>query len=311
MVGAALVLPLVGWTQRWNMYDTWRLRGYAPPPGVVELAAQTTMTEPTKRLFYVYYPSLDDKQAFNNHCSSSEQTIVLGCYVSGRGIYLFNVTDPRISGIKQVTAAHEMLHAAYERLSNSEKRRVDNLINQEYAKVTDERIRNTIADYQQKGADITNELHSILGTEVRTLQPGLEEYYKRYFTDRLQVVTYSEQYEQVFTARKQQIADADKKLESIKQQIGVAEAELNRLSQQLQGERTRLDNLLANNDNVTYNAAVPGFNARVNTYNARVRAVRSLIDQHNVLVADRNAIVTEEGELVKAIDTRPDTIEQQ
>ena len=64
-------------------------------------------------------------------------------------------------------------------------------------------------------------------------------------------------------------------------------------------------------DYESFNAAVPGFNAKVNAYNAQVGTVRRLIDQFNALVASRNAIVTEQSELVKAIDTRPDTLKTQ
>ena len=38
------------------------------------------------------------------------KTAVLGCYAN-REISIFNVTDQRLDGIREVTAAHEMLHA--------------------------------------------------------------------------------------------------------------------------------------------------------------------------------------------------------
>ena len=36
--------------------------------------------------------------------------------------YIYNVNDERLNGLKEVTAAHEMLHAAYERLPESDKK---------------------------------------------------------------------------------------------------------------------------------------------------------------------------------------------
>lgn len=312
---AAVVLvaaaPLVIWTQRWNIYDTLRLRGYQPPAQIAQLATDTALNDNSRRLFYVYHPELEEKQAFNDNCKSSEKTIVLGCYVSGRGIYLYNVTDARLNGVVQVTAAHETLHAAYERLDGKEKQRVNGLIDDAYAKVTNQRIKDTIEDYRLNGADITNELHSILGTEVRSLPAELEQYYARYFTNRLKVVEYSEKYEQVFTERKQKVAEADQQLEALKQQINAGEANLDDLSQELKNERSRLDRLLASKDYAAYNAAVPGFNSRVNAYNAQVGQVRRLIDQFNALVAERNSIAAEENDLYKAIDSRPATIESQ
>jgi len=76
-------------------------------------------------------------------------------------------------------------------------------------------------------------------------------------------------------------------------------------------ERDRLNDLLAAKDYQPYNAGVPGFNTQVNAYNGQVAQVRGLIERYNTLVAERNAIATEEGELVKAIDSRPSTIDKQ
>src|SRR5688500_6829178 len=91
----SLAFVAVAWLaflQRQAIYDWWRLRGYTPPARISALADQTTMNASTRRLFYVYHPELDDAATFNNHCrEKSEQTIVLGCYVSNRGIYLFDV----------------------------------------------------------------------------------------------------------------------------------------------------------------------------------------------------------------------------
>jgi hypothetical protein len=311
LLAVLVVLPVVGWSQRWNLYDSWRLRDYQPSAQIEQLATDTTMNEKAKRLFYVYHPEINDKAAFNKNCTSSERTIVLGCYVSGIGIYVYGVTDERLTGVLQVTAAHEMLHAAYGRLSSSEKTRIDKLINEHYDTVTDMRIRDTIEDYRKNGADVTNELHSILGTEVRNLPTPLEDYYKRYFNNRLAIVEYSEKYEQAFTERKNKVAELDAQLTSLKQQIDDSEATLNNLSASLTSERARLEALLAAKEYEAYNAGVAGYNAKVNSYNAQVRRVRTLIDQYNSLVVQRNAIAVEEGELVKAIDSRPSTIETQ
>lgn len=306
-----IAVPVIAWTQRWNIYDNARLRGYTPPKEVVQLATDDTMNNNTRKLFYVYHPELDDKSTFSNNCKSSEKTIVLGCYVDGQGIYLYNVTDARLNGVVQVTAAHETLHAAYERLNGKEKTHINNLINQAYSNVKDDRIRKTIEDYRHNGADVTNELHSILGTEVRDLPPELETYYQRYFTDRKKIVSFSEQYEKVFSERKDKVAADDAMLTQLKAQIEDAEQDLNNREAAISAERQRLDSLLANKNYTAYNAGVPGFNRMVSAYNAEVNVVRGLIDQYNAIVAERNALVNEESELVKAIDSRPNTVQGQ
>ncbi len=309
----ALLLAILGmlWWQRWNVYDALRLRNYQASSQIVQLASEAGMNDHGRHLFYVYHPELDEKQAFNQNCKNNEQTIVLGCYVDGEGIYIYNVTDPRLQGITQVTAAHEMLHAAYGRLNASDKTRIDNLLNQTYAKMDNARLKETIEDYRKNGADVTNELHSILGTETRDLPPELEDYYSRYFSNRTQVVEQSEKYEQAFEMRKQQVGDDDKQLQSLKQQIDTAQNDLSRQKTSLDQDRARLDGLLAAKQYEAYNQGVPGFNAKVNSYNAQAKHIGQLIDQYNNLVAQRNAIATEESELIQAIDSRPSTVPEQ
>ncbi|HUP26570.1 MAG TPA: hypothetical protein VM124_02930 [Candidatus Limnocylindrales bacterium] len=313
IVAALLTISLfvILWSQKWNLYDAFRLRGYQPSLQIVQLANDTSMSGRGRHLFYVYHPELNDKDSFNENCKSrgNEQTIVLGCYVGGVGIYVYNVTDPRLQGITQVTSAHEMLHAAYGRLQGKEKLRIDKLLNQAYTGSDNTRLKETIEDYRKSGADITNELHSILGTEIRNLPPELEQYYARYFDNRLTVVGFSEKYEQAFTLRKQQVLDADMKLQQLKQQIDEAQTDLGNQKTELDQNRRQLDALLAARQYETYNRGVPGFNAQVNAYNAQVRHIGQLIDKYNSLVAERNAIATEEGELIKAIDSRPTTIQ--
>lgn len=313
-----LFLPLAilaglgyAWLHKWDLYDAWKLRNYTPPAQIVQIANATTMKDSAKRLFYVYHPELNDKSTFNMRCSNGERTIVLGCYVSGRGIYLYNVTEPRLQGIVEVTSAHELLHAAYERLDGSDKKQVSDMLNRHFDTVTDPRIRKNIEDYRNNGADITNELHSILGTEIRNLSPELDTYYAKYFSNRLKVVEFSEKYEQAFTARKQQVAAADQKLQQLKGDIEEAQAGLAALKSTLDVQRQQLDGFLAAQQIEAYNNGVPQFNSQVNRFNGQVRYISSLIDQYNALVAERNAIAVEEGELVKAIDSRPSTIDGQ
>jgi len=302
-------LAVFAWFNRYDIYDFWRLRGYDPPARVVQLADETTMTDHGRKLFYVNHPELQDKEAFNSSCTISEQSIVLGCYVAQGGIYLFDITDERLNGVQQVTAAHEMLHAAYARLSSSERKRIDELTNSFFANQTDERIKETIQAYQDRDPFVVpNELHSILATEVRSLPLELETYYKQYFKDRQTIVSFSEQYEAAFNEREAKVEAYEKQLESLKISIDNLEKSLVQQEQQLASERARMNALLQSGQNQAYNSAVPGYNAAVRRYNSDITKIQSLIDSFNRIVAERNAIALEENELLKAIDSRPATI---
>lgn len=292
-----------GWTQRYRIYDTIRLRNYTPSAAIAQLADDTTMRSDTRRMFYATHPQLRTKGDFTQ-CQMGEKTIILGCYTAQRAIYLYDVPDERLAGVEQVTAAHETLHAAYERLSANERRRVNALLDQAFAGVVSERIKANIGAYRQAGADVSNELHSILGTEVRDLPADLETYYARYFAERAAIVAYMEQYEQEFTGRQQQVLEYDKKLDNLKDRINTLDVSLAARSKQINSDFERLQ-LLKNDQNITaYNLGVPEYNAAVAAYNADVRSEQSLVSQYNAVVEQRNALVVEEGQLLNALDSR-------
>jgi hypothetical protein len=298
------------WSQQTAIYDWYRLRNYIPAPEIVALADATRMTEVGRRHFYVQHPELNSREDFNKNCTDSEFSIVLGCYVQGIGIYIYDVEDPRLNGIKEVTAAHEMLHVVYERLGNEEKNRLESQLTAVYEALPNEhRLHRVIELYRNKDpAVVPNELHSILGTEIADLTPELENHYARYFSDRKAVVAFSDQYEAVFTARKQKIAEYDSRLAQLQSQIDSLQSQIESQQQNLASERIRLDNLRSRGSVEEYNAAVPGYNALVQSYNTSVNNTQVLIDTFNTVVAQRNAIVVEENDLVRAIDSRPETI---
>lgn len=300
----AVSLPVLAFWQRYAIYDEIRLYNYKAPYEIGQLANQASMLPSMTKLFFVNHPTLEDKEVFNNSCKTAEQTIVLGCYIKGRGIHLLKVSDSRLNGVEQVTAAHETLHAAYDRLSSSERKKVDDMTAKYIVSTTDQRLKDTIELYRQKDPSaIPNELHSILGTEVRTLPADLENYYKRYFYNRLEVVIYSEQYEQAFTDRKNQISSYDEQLAKLKAQIDNLQTTLTSKSASLISERTRLNGLKDSGQISAYNSAVPDFNNRVNQYNLDIDALSSLVSQYNDIVAKRNEIAAQETELTKAIDS--------
>lgn len=302
LITLLVVMVLLGlaWTKRLEIYDWLRLRDYTPPPAIAQLASATTMNDRGKHLFYVNHPELSDRSNFSAVCSNNgEKTIVLGCYITGQGIYIFDVNDERLAGVEEVTSAHEMLHSAYERLSDSERARIDKLTQQAYAGITSERLRANVKSYRSKDtAVVPNELHSILGTEVRNLPVELEQYYNKYFTNRLIVVGYAERYEQAFAEREAKAESLEKQITAVRSQIESREAEL----------RAEKANLEADRSTITNNQQVTAFNARVSNYNGSIAYLNSLIDQHNNLVEQYKQVVLEENELIKALDSRPSTL---
>ena len=124
----------------------------------------------------------------------------MGCYYGDR-IYLFDVENAELAGAKEVTAAHELLHAQYARLNIFERPRVDAMIKKAYQKVKNEpEIAKAMEYYREAEPDAElDELHSIIGTTIGELDSDLEQYYARYFTDRASIVAKNQAYTTVFT----------------------------------------------------------------------------------------------------------------
>lgn len=297
-----VLLGLLG-LKRQAITDWLKLRGYNPPAAIAQLAAKDTMTPEAKHLFYVNKPDITTGPAFTNHCpSGGEKTVVLGCYLGNdNGIYLYRVTDERLNGVEQVTAAHETLHAAYRRLGSKERNKVDAMLMDYYEHdLTDQRIKDTIAAYKKSEPnDVVNEMHSVFGTEVANLPAPLEQYYRQYFTDRAKITSYTAQYEGEFTSRQAMVGNYDKQLSTLKQQITTNETQLNQQKAGLDQQSKVLQQERSRGQIAAYNSGVPGYNASVDTYNNLLNTTKNLINQYNDIVARRNAIALEEQELVQ------------
>lgn len=294
--------------------DWWRLRGYTPPSAVVRLADQDTMNAYTRHLFYLNRPRLlDTVSGFRQYCPENKDTIVLGCYhPDQQGIFIYNVQDSALAGIQQVTAAHEVLHAVYARLSDHDRQNLNELLQNYYQHgLRDPRVQAEVKIYQRtEPTDVMDEMSCTFGTEIANLPEPLEAYYKRFFAKRAAIVAFEQQYEREFTSRQAAIDNDDRQLSTVKQQIDSREAALAAQLNSINAGRANLNSLLAAGQTGAYNAAVPGYNAQVDAYNNGLGELKDLINSYNQLVAARNLIAGQLTTLDKAIDTRlaPQTI---
>jgi flagellar capping protein FliD len=272
------------------------------------------MTTAARNYFYVNEPQIIDKAPFATNCpSGTEQTVVLGCYHGNQsGIFLLKVTDPRLDGVEQVTAAHEMLHAAYDRLSSRQKQSVDNMLLDFYNNgLNDPVVKAQLDDYKKSEPhDLTNEMHSLFGSEVANLPANLEAYYQKYFTSRKAVADLYAKYQAEFTNRQNQIKAYDAQLASLKAQIDAQEKTLDSQSNSLVTQRARLDAERKSGDIQAYNSQVAGFNAQVDAYNAAANNLRALISSYNALVQTRNSVAAETNLLTSEISNQVPSVDQ-
>lgn len=229
VIGVLVVLALaiaavVAFMHRQEISDFMRARGYDASSEIIEISDHLRLTSTGKRVFLATRPTLDGSQKFNERCQAVEHTEdghVLGCY-SEDAIHLFDVTDERISGVVEVTAAHELLHAVWTRLGAGEREELSDRLRAAYEDLAEERpeLTERMSVYEHlSDAEFANELHSVLGTEVRELPEWLEDHYAQWFIDRSLVVDDFDGYHSVFTELQDRADALNEELSAIRDEV--------------------------------------------------------------------------------------------
>jgi len=288
--------------------DTLRFWSYQPPAAVSSIVSRSGMSDAGIFALYSAQPSIEGNATFNDKCGRQEQnTAILGCYSNGK-IYIYDVTDKKLDGIKEVTASHEMLHAVYQRLSPDEKSKVDKLLEEEYAKLSaNPAFSERMAFYARtEPGERDNELHSIIGTEVGEISSDLEAHYTKYFTDRAKILALFNNYNGVFMSLDTQAKSLQSQLDTL-------------------GDKIKSDSNKYNVDVKTLNASIADFNQRAsagafstqaafNSERASLQrqvesvtnerdAIDKEIDEYEKLRVQYNDTVTQTHELYKSIDS--------
>lgn len=292
------MLSAVVWMNRQYIADSVQFWQYEPTPAIESIVKRTTLTDGGQFMLYASHPTLDGSQTFNKFCGRKEQhAAILGCYANNK-IYLFDITDERLDGIREVTAAHEMLHAVYVRLSPTEKERLGSLLEKEYQRLAaDDEYSERMAFYARtQPGERQNELHSIIGTEIRNIDPALESHYAKYFQDRKKVVTLHDGYSQVFRSYETKANDLRGQIDDTKNLLDRRIAEYTAVRDRLESDIDAFQDRAE---------ASGGFSSQSEFMNAR-RALESRITAAN---NQRSTIIATEKKVNELIEEYNSTIE--
>lgn len=133
----AVLGTIVGVKTDWQMLaDEMKASDYVPSDQIIEITDTLRLTRKGKSIFYATHPQLQNKGSFNMRCGSDGQgAYTLGCYYKDGendekehiSIYNTEVDEIREKEVyynfvadRNVTTLHEILHAAYDRLSKEE-----------------------------------------------------------------------------------------------------------------------------------------------------------------------------------------------
>lgn len=269
-------------------------------PEIQGFADRTLMTPFARRIFFDTNPQLQARAPFTSSCPAKERRQILGCYVDQR-IFVLRVEQADLAPVMDVTAAHEMLHAAYRKLGSAERKRVDGWTKSFYESTgsQDKELRQMLERYPE--AERTNELHSLLGTQVTSLSAVLERYYTRYFVRRDAVVNANDRSGKVFDDIESRHAGLTKEIQGLATRIdelvvqqAARAVEAQRLSADIQGlrEAGRVEES---------NALVAQQNAAADRVAELQENIRKLIEQHNSKVQEINQLVFRQDQLIRSL----------
>lgn len=306
------ILAAVGWVvlNRQFVLDQLNVWWYKPTSDVASIINRAGISDEGRFYYYASQPAIETATQFNLDCPQSEVgNAILGCY-SNEHIYVYDVTNTQLDGIEEVTAAHETLHAVWDRMSDSDKASIGVLLEAALSNINDPQLNARMAYYaKSEPGERVNELHSILGTEYANLGPALEAHYAKYFSDRSKVVALHNSYESVFNNLKTQSDALSSQLDSLKATINANTTEYNAETVSINTDAVALKES-ANSVDRTSAAQVNAYNAKRQTLLDRLSALDTLrvqinseTDQYNTLVTQYNNIVTSTNNLNESIDS--------
>lgn len=316
--GMVLVVALVG-VMAWGIinrewiYDYVRGLAYQPTAEMNAIRNRLKLTEKGEFLFNAAWPELNERDAFNSSCRSAvdAEVAVLGCYTGGN-IHIYNIVENELAGIRELTTAHELLHANWARMSEEEKRDLVEPLTQTFD-TNRELLEGEITTYDVD--ERQEELYVRAGTEVANLPDVLEKHYAEVFSDQDLIVGFYNSYIKVFREVETEMDALKAEMDAIMVEVNAKTAEYEQRASQLEAEVesfnncARMEGCFVSMDE--FNARRNVLVAEQNNIEALYAEIDNLIREYNSRVEKYNADITRHETLDKKINSsvRVDEIE--
>lgn len=267
---------------------------------VYRLQEMVNFTDFGKNIFLEAKPVIIPNPAFSESCNRHDGVSSLGCY-DGSTIRIFQVKEARLEGLMASTAAHEMLHAAYKKLSRDEKENIDKLLLRVVSEITDKEILNRFQEYRKQDPQVLpSEYHSIVGTEILSLPLELENHYRQYFKNRKALVALSQSFYDELNHRKKSIAATDSELEKMREGI---ESQMKALKAR-QGQLDAIKRGFEKKNSTHSREDVEDYNRRVEKFNKELQELRRQTTTFNQMAKERNLKAIESRKIYDSLDSK-------
>lgn len=290
---------------------------YDPTPAISGYATRAAMSERGRFLFYASTPTVVPEAEFDRLCALDAPDIgVLGCYTLADGrIYLYDITNIDLAAYEVVVAAHEMLHAAWDRLPIEQQEALVEPLEQAFAaEAPESELVERIAAYEE--IDPTSripELYAIIGTERPQIPAVLEEHYAEYFDDRSAVVALWQEVDTIFRELDDELERLNTELEALSAEIDDEQAAAERSAASLERDISAFNARASRPGGYTSQSAFErdrqALIDRQNSLTARIDATNAKVDRYNALVEEFTALNEQAAALGKDLNFEPQPIE--
>lgn len=281
---------------------------YEPDAEMSKIIERDQFTKAGERILRATYPELESATDFNQHCYSGaeKESSVLGCY-SGDRIYVYNIDNAELDGIKETVLAHELLHAVWNRMSAKERKALYEDLDSTY-KIHSHELSEHMTQYSED--EYYDELHSVIGTQLASAEmtESLKEHYAKYFASQSLIANFYDSYNAKFEV-------LELKASNLATQIEKNKAEIESLTNKY---NAAYESLLADIDNFNARAVQPnGFASRAqfdaersqltsrqDDLNQMYDQLSNLINTTNNLVKEYNNNVVQIGDLYDSVNSR-------
>jgi len=293
-------------------FDYIKASQFTPSGEMQGIIDELNLTDRGNRIFRAVSPNLASRSTFNEKCNShNSEVYVLGCYITGDdAIYLYDVDVAELDGVKESTAAHELLHAVYNRLPFWEK----NSLNEKLRKVYDSLdetsdVKNSMELYSDN--EFYDELHSRIGTEIKNLPTELEGHYAAIFKDQDKIVDFYDKYSGTFKKLEKEVEELSKKIEEGKRYIDEETARLDSVSKELNAKISDYNNRVGSG---SYSAALVTEGNNLQKEISRVeeayKKLNEYINEYNKLVDEYNNNVIQTNNILDSINSNSSKVEE-
>lgn len=266
--------------------------GYQPSSEMESIRESLDLTTKGRLIFNAVRPELQEKEEFNNRCREVEnENAILGCYTDDK-VYIYNITESELEGIRELTAAHELLHAVYHRMPAEDKQKLSVILMEVYAENQDV-LGEEIGIYPEDQR--LEELYVREGTEIADLPDSLEKHYAEIFKNQDAVAGYYNGYITVFREIEKKLEELLAKAKSIEAEITNKTTEYEKEAASLNKEVGEFNECAKTPDCFSSNYV---FNNRRNELLSKQNALSSMYNAINNLISDYNTVVAEYNENV-------------